>query len=92
MNPYPRFFSLCLAMFLLACSVGINFALSFLDHADPHAPAWSHVKPVIGILVMLAALILNFVGYARIIQNRKTSAPEESGASDSVALHSPRIS
>lgn len=76
MNTFPRYFFLCLAMLILACLVGMNFALSFLDHRDSREPAWIYVKPAIGIMVMLAALVLNFVGYARVVQSSKTSAAE----------------
>jgi len=31
MKKFPLYFYLCLAMFILACSIGLNFALSFLD-------------------------------------------------------------
>jgi hypothetical protein len=64
MKTYPRYFLLCLMMFIVASSVGLNFVLSIWD---PTTASWATAKPVIGALIIFAALILNFIGYSRLI-------------------------
>ncbi|RFC49859.1 MAG: hypothetical protein DVB22_002380 [Verrucomicrobia bacterium] len=64
MKTYPRYFLLCLMMFIVASSVGLNFVLS---RWDPATASWATAKPVIGALIIFAALILNFIGYSRLI-------------------------
>jgi hypothetical protein len=64
MKTYPRYFLLCLMMFIVASSVGLNFVLSIWD---PATASWETGKPVIGGLIIFAALILNFIGYSRLI-------------------------
>ena len=64
MKTYPRYFLLCLMTFIVASSVGLNFVLS---RWDPATASWATAKPVIGGLIIFAALILNFIGYSRLI-------------------------
>lgn len=75
MKTYPRYWSLCFVMFLLACIVGMNFVLSGLPR-NPSEPFWEIAKPHIGAFILLASMIMNFVGFTLLAQRTQ---PTESG-------------
>lgn len=71
-------------MFIFASSVGLNFVLSIWD---PATASWATGKPVIGGLIIFAALILNFIGYSMLIGRRRMPETLPEG---SIAATSPR--
>lgn len=63
MKPETVYFRLCFAGFLLACIVGLKFAMSYLDIA--HGNDWAVWRPGIGILLIFSSMVMSFIGYAR---------------------------
>jgi hypothetical protein len=82
MKTYPRYFSLCLMMFLLATTFG---GLWVFPNVDPTKSFWTNAKPFIGAFLMLASMIMSFVGYSIMIERTQTpeTRPERSSATSS---------
>ena len=73
MKPSPPYFRLCLFAFVVACCVGINFALSYLNFVTAHGwPAW---RPGVGIALLFASMLLSFIGYAKCVQREVKPRP-----------------
>ena len=92
MKQFPLYFYICLMAFIFACSVGLNWALSYqeLVSQGSHGTfnAW---RPAIGIAILGSALILNFVCFA--IQIQKSTKKQNSGrAGNAVDLPTPTSS
>jgi hypothetical protein len=81
MNSYPVYYQICRTMFMLACIVGCNLVVSpsALGGAPTENSEWTSSKPIIGSAIILAALILNFVGYTRLIQKTTISEGTTAG-------------
>jgi hypothetical protein len=61
MKPSTAYFYLCVSVYALASSVGVNFALTYVDfvHVNNGA-AW---RPGIGIALLFTSMTLSFVGH-----------------------------
>ncbi len=77
------YFRLCHVVFIIACCVGTSSALSYLNLVTPHD--WATWRPLLGIALLFASMLLSFIGYAKTIQAgshscQTTKLPAEHGA------------
>ena len=72
MKSNTTYLRICQFFFIVGCTFGSNFALSYLQFA--HDTGWAAWRPGIGIALLFISMVLSFVGYARVAQ-RSISRP-----------------
>ncbi len=71
MKPSRLYFGSCQLAFVLACSVGDSFALSYLRFV--HANNWLAWCPGVGIAFLFASMVVSFVGYGLFMQHGRVN-------------------
>ncbi len=71
MKPYPIYFYACLIAYLMACLLGLKWAVSYQELVTQDAVAtFSAWRPGIGIAILFVAATLNFTFMALQVQSR----------------------